>query len=255
MIDHRKVPDLKRKNIELARYDLTHNISRVKSLPSTIGISVNETCNVRCIFCYSTIRSDAKIDWSHLKGLSSIFPYVNEVILSGEEVILHPDIKEMFEAFIRQGIFVNFFTNGKALTPDVMEWLVDQGVGHISCSFHGATKETYNSIVRGADFETTVEQFHHLKRYRLKREKACGRRFGPGITFHYVMLRRNVEELPRFLEIASKVMADRVIAKYMMVYENLKHLSNESLYFYPDVSVGTDLEDLQGFEARGSRHC
>lgn len=228
--------DLKRSNFELARYELTHNIARVKSLPTTIGIAVNETCNVRCVFCFSTIRTDSKIDWSHLKRLSSVFPHVREVILSGEEVILHPDIREMFDAFTSQGIFVNFFTNGKALTSDVMEWLVNHGVGHISCSFHGATSETYNSIVRGADFETTIEQFLHLKRYRLKRERERGRPFGPGITFHYVMLRRNVEELPRFLEIASELRADRVIAKYLLVFEQLKHLAGESLYFYPDLT-------------------
>lgn len=231
-----KFYNIKRKNAQRMDYEFRNGISHVTSYPTTIGVAVNKTCNVKCVFCLVGDSGSSKIDWTHFQKLNMLFPYVEMVTFSGEEVILHPNIWEMFEFVKRYEVCVSFFTNGKLLKPEVMRRLVDCGVDQIHCSFHGATPQTYNSIVLKADFKSIVEQFNYLKRYRFQRLRETGKAPNPRVIFHYVVMRKNIEELPRFLELAAHLGADGVLAKYMMIYSHIKHLINESLYFYPELT-------------------
>ncbi len=228
--------DPKKRNVALMNYEFRNNIARVQSFPTTVGVAVNKLCNVSCVFCLSGRKSNEKIEWEHFKKLQSIFQHVSDVIFSGEEVILHPDIWKMFAVLSKTNVSTSFMTNGKALSEEVMKSLVDYRVAQIVCSFHGATPETYKSIVRGADFVQNLNQFRFLKRYRLEKAKNHGNVPKPGLHFHYVMMRKNIEELPAFLEIATHLGADVVVSKFMMVYSHLKHLTNESLYFYKELT-------------------
>ncbi len=216
--------ELKQKNEELMKKEMKERVDRVKSFPPTIGIALNRTCNVSCVFCLVGNKNNDMIDWNHLQRMESIFPYLKNVTLSGEEVLLHPDIWEIFEYFSRHGIYVNFFTNGKLLTEEVSKRLVELDIGEMHCSFHGATVATYNSIVKGADFDTIVRQLLYLKKLRIKSSKTIGRLPGPALSFHYVAMRRNIEELPKFLELAAHLGAKSVLVKYMMVFEHNRGL-------------------------------
>lgn len=217
-------------------FEFTNNISRVKSYPVTIGVAVNNACNVDCVFCLAGAKSNERIGWEQFAKLENVFEHVSEVIFAGQEVILHPDIWKMFELLSKKGVFTSFFSNGKALNFEIMESLVEHRVGRISCSFHGATPETYESIVRGVNYDRIVQQFEYLNRYRSKIEARTGAMCTPHLDFHYVMMRRNLEELSKFLEIAAWLGAQNVIAKFMMIYGHLKHLEKESLYFYPELT-------------------
>ena len=228
--------NIKRKNDALMNYEFRNNIARVKSYPTYIGVAVNKSCNVDCIFCSIGPKTNEKIEWDHFRKLENIFHHVSNVVFSGEEVILHPDIWKMFGLLAETGVFTTFMTNGKALKENVMERLVDHNVGQITCSFHGATPETYQSIVRGADFNQIIKQFEYLKRYRLNKAKILGDLPNPNLHFHYVMMRRNLEELPAFLEIAVHLGAHVVVSKFMLIFNHLKHLIDESLYFYPELT-------------------
>lgn len=70
----------------------------------------------------------------------------------------------------------------------------------ITISFDGATKETFESIRAGSNFETTLEKLAMIKKLR---EINLSRTYAH-FSFNFVALRRNIEELPEVLRIAHR---------------------------------------------------
>jgi MoaA/NifB/PqqE/SkfB family radical SAM enzyme len=80
------------------------------------------------------------------------------------------------------------------------EKLIDMGVDKLLMSIDGATAGTYEKVRPGSKFDRVIK--HVRKLYELK--KAKGAHF-PHISFHYIVNKHNLHEMPQFLELVSSV--------------------------------------------------
>jgi MoaA/NifB/PqqE/SkfB family radical SAM enzyme len=121
-------------------------------------------------------------------------------------------------------------TNGTLLDEKKIAAMLDGRLGRIIVSVDGATASTYESIRAGADFERLV---HNLR--LLQRMKAERRRSRPLLRFNFVMMRRNIEELPGLLQLAHELGAKQVTAQHMTIYEGAKS-EDQSLFGHQELT-------------------
>ncbi|MFX1385281.1 MAG: radical SAM/SPASM domain-containing protein [Promethearchaeota archaeon] len=146
----------------------------VEDFPIHVDLEMNTTCNLKCPMCtYSKyppkpIIGDldlAKkvIDEGVKKGLCSIkTQFRGEPLLYGKmpELIKYAKEKGVIEAM--------FNTNATLLSKEKAKALIEAGLDKIICSVDGFTKEVYESVRVGGNFETVLENIKTLQ--NLKKE-------------------------------------------------------------------------------------
>ncbi|MCL4457692.1 MAG: radical SAM protein [Nitrospirae bacterium] len=192
-------------NPKYAAYRLKWNLlgktSFLTRVPTHVDIETASACNLRCTMCP---HGDA--DYKMEKGIIE-FGLAKKIIeecsdigvsslkLSGRgEALMHPKLIDMVETAKTRGIMdVMFNTNGLLLTEEKAKGLVEAGIDLIIISVDGATKETYEAIRIGSDYETVRRNIEFLVRYRgeLRRKK-------PMIRLQFVKMKENIHEFETF---------------------------------------------------------
>ena len=156
------------------RYKWVHNPSNfiVEEFPLHLDIELNTTCNLRCSMCFQSMRNippqelDLKtvrdiIDQAGKLGVYSMkFNYRGEPLLYDKlcKVIRYAKKKGIIETMIN--------TNGTLLLPEKVMELTKAGLDLIIITVDGTTKEVYENIRKGADFETVLTNVIMLQSYK-----------------------------------------------------------------------------------------
>jgi radical SAM protein with 4Fe4S-binding SPASM domain len=88
-------------------------------------------------------------------------------LFMGGESLLHPQIFDMIGYMKQRKVPSRLYTNATLLSPEASGKLIRSGLDHITFSFDGIHKETYEKYRKGAGFKKTLEnirQFLGLKR-------------------------------------------------------------------------------------------
>lgn len=180
-------------------------------LPREIQLEVTGACNLACRMCLVRYRPrlgrrQGAMCFHVFKSIVDDLPDLERLTLQGlGEPLLAPDFDEMVEYACARGVRVGFNTNGIFLTRDRSERLVRAGVDWLHVSLDGATKETYEGIRDGSNFETVRENIAGLVRAR--RESRTDR---PTIQLVFVAMRRNLHELPAVVRLAARLGVESV---------------------------------------------
>lgn len=220
-------------NTQINAIEREQSLPVISSRPLQLGFDISSACNCECIFCLAESgrkrRSDPGAfrapEW--LDNFESLLPFVNLGIFSSFEAVLNPRFDEFVERLFRYRTPIQLFTNGKAVTPELAEFLLARGLGSMHCSVHGARPETYEQIMRGNRFSQTLENLMALKH--------LAARINPGFTLVLVFcaMRRNIGELPEYVELARRVGAKVIQVNYLMVTREGTGLENEAMCFHP----------------------
>jgi MoaA/NifB/PqqE/SkfB family radical SAM enzyme len=178
-------------------------LSRPRALHS-VTLETARSCNLRCIQCAnhakaSEIRAD---DLLNANGLLSIetFDRVLPILEHAEALALdnhgEPLMNPNLEAIIRKAkqwaphLHTKFTSNFMLMTAARARSLLMAGLDCIQVSVNGTTKETYETIMRGARFEKLLE---NLRAFADMRRSV----FNCLTTFSVCMttMRSNLEEL------------------------------------------------------------
>lgn len=140
--------------------------------PLQIWIEPTSYCNIKCAMCPNP--SLDKAQKGHMpferfqKIVDIITPFASSVsICHRGEPLLNKNIFEMIRYASSQGLKTSIHTNGTLLTEERSRKLIESGLSVISFSFDGYTKENYERIRVGADFEEVLNntlQFLKIKR-------------------------------------------------------------------------------------------
>jgi MoaA/NifB/PqqE/SkfB family radical SAM enzyme len=97
-------------------------------------------------------------------GLFSVMDGEKEVVLSGGEPLLHPDIIEIIRQFSLKGFKVGMASNGVLIDQTKAGELADAGLKNIQLSLDSVNKETHDFLrgVSGA-YEKVLQAAGHLK--------------------------------------------------------------------------------------------
>jgi len=100
----------------------------------------------------------------------------------------------------------------------------------MSVSFDGATKDTYEAIRRGARYEKVTTNIKKFNEYR--NLLPIVRR--PTMDMTYVLMRRNIEELPVFAGLAKELGADSISAAHVVIFDPA--MEGESLIYHKELA-------------------
>lgn len=196
--------DIKETNLNNCHSCVLQKETYSRHFPLEIQVEVSNECNLHCIMCpyhFSIDGSKKFIDLSILQKLKPVYPYIIKAFLMGAgEPLLHPRFIDIVKMMKSYNIHITFSTNGMLLDSSLAREFVALGVDYVTFSLDGATAATYNSIRRGADFETVIENVTELSRLRdLKK------RTKPAIWFAPVMMKNNVHETVEFIHLAKRL--------------------------------------------------
>jgi MoaA/NifB/PqqE/SkfB family radical SAM enzyme len=141
-------------------------------------------------------------------ALAPYFADVAWVYLQGwGEPLLHPRLWDMFRLAKEKAQQVGFTTNGMLLNEKNARRLVEEEGDLIDISFSGNTEQTHESLRRGSKLIRLKENVQ-----RLADLKAQAHSDKPVIVLSYLLTKPSINELPDFIETASEIGANEVIA-------------------------------------------
>jgi len=172
------------------------------SVPVHVDIETASACNLKCTMCphgiesYDGPRSLIKDELARKIIKDCIKSGVTSLKLSGRgEALMHPHLVDYVKMAKAGGIIdVMLNTNALLLTKEKASQLVDAGIDLIVISMDGTTKEIYELIRSGSDFETVVNNIEYLIQY--KKEIGSPR---PMIRLQFIKMKENIHQYENFI--------------------------------------------------------
>jgi radical SAM protein with 4Fe4S-binding SPASM domain len=169
------------------------------ALPVEFIVETTAKCNIYCPMCPRETHKQPKEDmkdtiFRRLVGQSGSSAEHMMLIGLGEP-LLDPLIYDRIEHCERHGIYTLLSTNGTLLDERASERLLSTPLQHITLSFDGSTKESFEFYRKGARFEKVRDNF--VRFARMKKERGAKVQ----IVVQMVRMEKNwneVEEFTRF---------------------------------------------------------
>ena len=200
----------------------------LENYPNIIQIESTNVCNAKCIMCKHLISNNHNGDFitmDVLKKMSSVLPYVDIVILHGfGEPFLTPKIKDMIELYLSYGIKLITNTNLSFLPSDIVPML-NEAFYQINVSCDGCTKETFEGIRKGLNFENFNNNVSLLK-------DNCP---SVKLIMNTVMMRQNLFELTEIVKYAKNKGFDEIVFMPVTVDSSLDNYE-DGLVNFPQIT-------------------
>jgi len=171
--------------------------------PSFIEIEVTTRCNLKCIMCEHTYWNEPNRDmtFEEFKNIVDQFPRLKWIGLTGiGESFLNKDFIKMLRYVKSKDIIVELYDTFYFIDEQTAKELIDMGVDKIFASIDAATKETYEKIRVGGNFERVINNVRNM--LKLKKEKNS---YYPEIAFHYIVNKYNLQEIPKYIELVHSL--------------------------------------------------
>jgi len=168
--------------------------------PSIIQIGITNRCNLQCIIC-SRKFTDRDMSFKEFKYVIDQFSEIKKISIVGQgENFLNKDFFNMLEYAKLKGNFVEFYDNFCLLNDKIIDKLINIKPDIVWASLDGATKETYELIRVGSNFEIVLNNIKSL--IELKEIKKINY---PKINFNYVVNKYNFKEILKFIELIGSI--------------------------------------------------
>lgn len=216
--------------------------------PLEVFIEVSNICDLQCAMChtFSALSTDRFFALKRedrgviaydtaTKPLDEIMQHALIIHASGYgEPTIHPQYKELLTHLGQYEALVDFFTNGMHLDQAMCDTLVDQKIHCVSISFSGSTREQYENIYLGGDFQRVLDGIRRLSETKIAKKSQF-----PRIDINSLAFKHHIDDLPKFIDLMADHGANVIHVKPLRVYGNtIKELKNhESLLFSREESI------------------
>lgn len=168
-------------------------------MPEYIEIEPTQGCNLRCRMCHVYYKKPT-LDFLNLDKISDFSFLKGKTVNLGAayEPLIHPEINKLIDILNNNDCEIAITTNGHFLDKKKIPALCDANIGHITFSFDGISKQTYENIRIGGSYSKAlgnIEKF--ISSY--SNDKS------PVFVLNYTVLRNNLSEV----EAAPKFWNDR----------------------------------------------
>jgi len=199
--------------------------------PEKLILEPTTRCNFKCDMCVKQSKgcciAEGDLDNDVFSRCVSLLPYLKSVIFTG---IGEPLLNENLEIYISRArdlmphdTIRGFQTNGKLLTEDRAISLIRAGANKICISVDTVRPGLFDAVRKGGELSDVDHAFDSLKNASKELSSA---RVKTGIEF--VLMKKNMEELPLLVEWAEKRQVDFIIVTHLTAYE--KHLENQTAF-------------------------
>lgn len=174
------------------------------------------------------------------------------------EPLFHEKIVDMVSQAKAAGARVELISNGILLSEDLAWRLIAAGLDFLWVSLDGASPESYADVRMGDHLPQILDNLHRLHRNRIL---GTGRPRGPELGISFVAMKRNINDLPRILDLGLRLGASRFLVSNVEAYsaameaENLYGRSLNNLprlhrLDMPRMDIDTNNEAMLGSLAR-----
>lgn len=202
-------------------------INRLAPYPVMIEIEPTTYCNLKCNMCENTYWNIPKrnMSFADFKTILDQFPWLCEIGFTGiGESLMNPDYLEMCRYIKQRKAYLEIFDNMTMMYPVTFSKLYEMGLDRLSPSIDGATKETYEAIRKGAEWDTVTRNLQHVFN-----TKQIAGTWLPEVTPHYIVQKSNLDEMPAFIRFMRRMAYDQPIwiqfTEMFAPFEQTKHLS------------------------------
>lgn len=184
---------------------------QVDYMPIKMDYEVSSLCNFRCKMClmnndgFHQNRPKQMTYDDFKRSLDEQYGLI-EVKLQGiGEPLLNKDFFRMVHDAVRRDIWVRTTTNASLLhVNENYKRMIDEKIGEIQVSIDGATKETFESIRTGSDFNLVVENVRKMNEYAQSKGESWRS------SCWMLVQRDNFHEIYKLLDIAEYMKFSRV---------------------------------------------
>lgn len=206
-------------------YDGLATTTMTPAYPRRLEINISNACNLQCTMCSGEYSSSIRIHREHLPALPKLYgeqffadlaefiPHLDEVSFTGGEPFLAPEYVRIWEllAELNPEVKVQVTTNGT-------QWddRVERSLGllrfNVNVSIDGASKETYEGIRLGADWDVV--------RANLDRFADYTRRSGTALMIFHCLMPQNYDEFADVLLLGDELDADVCVHTVVYPFEH-----------------------------------
>ena len=177
--------------------------SRLSALPVEYIVETTAKCNLYCPMCPRETHKQPKEDMTTeiftrlVRGASESAEHM--MLIGLGEPFLDFKIFERIEYCHRHRISTLLSTNGTLLDEEASARLLDTPLEHVTLSFDGSTKESYEYYRKGASFEKVRANFVRFARMKHERKAKLQ------VVAQMVRMERNAGEVEAFVRFWSAV--------------------------------------------------
>ncbi len=177
--------------------------SKLRGLPVEHIVETTAKCNLYCPMCPRETFKQPKEDMAREifdRLVSESGGSAEHMMLIGlGEPFLDPLIFDRIEHCARHNISTLLSTNGTLLDEAASDRLLRTPIEHVTLSFDGATKESFEYYRKGARFEAVRDNF--VRFARMKKERGAKVQ----VVVQMVRMERNAPEVEEFVRFWSSV--------------------------------------------------
>ncbi len=202
---------------------------RLEPYPRFLEVEVTQMCHLKCVQCEHTYwnEPDSMLSYNDFTKIIDQFPDL--IWLSPNalgEPFLNKDFWRMLEYGRAKGTLGEIYSNTSMLKPSDMRRFVDMGLEYFKFSFDAPTKETYEKIRVGINFDTVVENIVALHEYKLKKHTPF-----PKLQIHYLVMKDTIREAPKMLDFLHDLHIDVDAVMYSRLLWNFPEIENQYIEF------------------------
>lgn len=184
-------------------------VSRIR----TIHIEPIAACNLKCGFCqvpgWERAKKTDPMDTALFTKILDQIPNLGRVKIQGMgEPMLNKKLPELIGIASQRNIKTTIVTNGTLLRPEMSRKLLEAKLTHLSVSFDGATKKTYEALRVNAKFDEVTENITQLCHLKKQMQARTHIRLVCLVSDEDVLA-----EIPELVELAAKMGVDEVMIK------------------------------------------
>jgi radical SAM protein with 4Fe4S-binding SPASM domain len=143
-----------------------------RRVPLAGTIELTRRCNNRCGHCYNNLPASDRQGLAEELRTDELIHILDEtaaagcvwLLLTGGEIFLRPDFREIYTHAKQNGLLVTLFTNGTLITPEMADFLANQRPFSIEITLYGATRGTYERVTGNpGSFKQCLRGIGHLR--------------------------------------------------------------------------------------------
>lgn len=208
----------------------------LESKPRGMGITLTTRCNLNCIMC-DVYESLWDIPEETVKEIIQFMPYLQQIIWQGGEVFLSRYFESLFEKASSYSNLRQLIVTSGILIDDKWAKKLVKSKTSLNYSIDGVTRDTYETIRRGAKFKDLLESIDIVNKYREKYR--CDGKDSDKFTMimNVVIMKSNYHQLTHFVDFAKSYNFETLLLSPVQKVTNY-----ENIFLHKDLEADKYIE-------------
>ncbi len=208
-----------------------------------LTLEISAKCNLYCSMC-SLEKHHHNKGFMSKNTFNKILPYIKQFNIVDFGFTGEPFLNKNLIYFLKKikkinpNIYLQIITNGTLLSDKIMKDLIKFGLDEIMFSIDGASKQIYEHIRIGSDFNKVINNIKKLNSFKKKYSSNK-----PIFTSTFVIMEQNYLEMLKFVELMKKLDFKRIMFNNVEPY-SLKSY-NDSFYDKKSKEIKKNLQDIK----------